>query len=116
VRPFLELKKKVETMAVRQLKKDGLDKDEQLTNEDSEFFNDPTAYAMHKMDFKVCGKCAMPFYAGLHECAAGPGGEQKEPVEVDESKILCMSCGNDGKFKCPKNHGDEFVVWKCRYG
>ena len=57
----------------------------------------------------------MPFYAGLHECAAGPGGEQKAPVEVDESKILCMSCGNDGKFKCPKNHGDEFVVWKCRY-
>ena len=39
---------------LRQLKKDGFDKDEELTNKDSEFFNEPTAYAMHKMDFKVC--------------------------------------------------------------
>ena len=104
--PFQQLRSKVEAMALKQLTKEKLDADPAIVEADGEFYNNPLGFAMEKFDFKKCFKCKQPFFAGLHDCDPA-GGNAAANQQVDESKIQCMSCGNDGKFKCPKDHGAE---------
>lgn len=65
-----------------------MEKDADLVNPESEFYNKPEQYALKVFDFYVCFQCQRPYYGGKHECAQG--------VEVFESEFLyflsCFSC------------------------
>lgn len=45
-------------------KLEGLDKDERVTQEGSEFHNKLQEYAMFKLAFYECSQCNLPYYGG----------------------------------------------------
>jgi len=89
---------------------EGIDKDEELKNQNSIFFNNLKAYSMHELAFFMCFKCKQPYYGGRRAC----GGNQNFKPE----DLICGSCValrlGAGVADCQK-HGKDFIEFKCRY-
>eukprot|EP01084_Bolivina_argentea_P093257 167759_1 len=107
--------KKVETVALQQLKLDGRDNDDVINDEACEYYLKPKEYAMDIYSIFVCYRCEEPYYAGLNECY----NESYDNVRPEER--VCLSClpkivtGEEfksiiyamvghGVWLCPNNH------------
>lgn len=73
------LKIKVAEKAVLRAKYEGLDKNERLTDPNSEYFEKLEKFAVDKIRYFACKTCAEPYYGGLKECADG-----LEPVQEED--------------------------------
>ena len=92
----------------------GLAKCREITDPNSQYFNDPVGYAMHKFAYYQCFKCRVglgacdqsymmlsafefngeasttsqkPYYGGDNQCAAALGA-----VQFDPSELICGGC------------------------
>jgi E3 ubiquitin-protein ligase MYCBP2 len=98
---ILDLKQEIEKRAVKRLIAEGLDKSEELKPE-GKFHKNPEAFAVDKLNYYMCFKCKVPYFAGLRMCDDGN-------MEYDETELICGSCsGVELKNRCTK-HGTEFM-------
>lgn len=91
-----------------------------------------TAFAMETLSFMQCFGCKKPYFAGARECGpAGVGdGDGNAAAEdgaavaagadgagsgVLVSDLLCSGCSVPSSFERCDLHGDEWVLYKCRY-
>lgn len=72
--PLWTLRARVEAMAERRMKVEGLDKDPQYTAPDSKWAGKPAAFAMERCSYALCDECTVPFFTGLKACGDGGGG------------------------------------------
>jgi hypothetical protein len=112
IQPVMELKKRVESMAVGQMKIEfPMMNPEEKAKADAEGHAE---YAEAHFSFELCHKCQLPYFAGRVDCAAGvdeagPGAQAADAV--------CSTCRDlTGLDKPCEKHGKEAMVWKCRYG
>jgi RCR-type E3 ubiquitin transferase len=50
------------------LRYEGLEKCEEISDEGSQFFEDPAGYAMDRYAYYTCFKCEKPYFGGLYSC------------------------------------------------
>jgi hypothetical protein len=104
------LKKKMTKQAVERMKVEGLAKDAEAAVAAGRH---PTqaAFAMSKLAYYMCFKCAKPYFGGLKECANGANADQLR--EFNPADLVCGPCSGSTE-KCDK-HGTEYIEWKCRF-
>eukprot|EP00727_Mastigamoeba_balamuthi_P001102 m51a1_g1099 putative e3 ubiquitin-protein ligase (471) ;mRNA; f:97129-107985 len=102
MKPFVELRKQVESKALARLKSLGLWNSPEVSG-------NRLAYAMHRFSYFPCFKCKKPYYGGERVCEGG-GVE-----EFKKEELLCSNCVPfAAQAVCPK-HGTDFIEWKCRF-
>jgi hypothetical protein len=57
IQPILELKKLVLTKAKERMKFEGLDRCDDITNKNGDYYNNPDEYALAKLNYYECFKC-----------------------------------------------------------
>ena len=104
----------VEISALKEAKREGIDKEGRVMTEGDHYYNKPLEFAMHTCAFYECNSCKKPYYGGLIDC-------EEEMAQADEMKkenLLCLKCQKQaysfGTTSCAK-HGDEFITWKCMW-
>jgi hypothetical protein len=107
LRDHLKLKKLVETKSVERLEYMGLKNCKELTDEDSQFFNNPSKYALFRFSYFPCFKCKEPYFGGERAC------EGNQP-EFNPEELVCGGCSAVGQTEC-KKHGMEFIEYKCKF-
>ena len=106
--------KEVREKAILRIKFEGMDKDEELKNANSVYFNNPAAYTMFKLAYYQCFKCKLAYFGGKKDCIRA---QQEEQVYKPE-ELVCASCsavGVEGGIKSCKTHGTDFIEFKCRF-
>ena len=73
--------------AIEIAKNEGLDKDESVILESSEFYGKLQDYAMHKLAFYECSGCLIPFFGGLKSCH-----DLDEESKNPEYTLKCPDC------------------------
>jgi E3 ubiquitin-protein ligase MYCBP2 len=107
--PIRLMKEDVSRKALMRLEFENKHKDAEVTDKDSKYFEDPTAYAMHKYNYYQCFKCSKPYFGGEAVC----GGAAQDTFNAEE--LICPGCAaGDAAQICPK-HGTDFLEYKCRY-
>jgi E3 ubiquitin-protein ligase MYCBP2 len=77
--PILEMKDKVESLAIERLKYEGRDNDPAVSKPGGRFYNDAVGFAMHLFLFYKCYKCSKPYFAGGYQCQ-----EANAPFDPEE--------------------------------
>ena len=97
-------------MAEKIGKMEGMHEEDCIRDLSSEYYNNLKGYAMDILNFFQCFKCKNPFYGGRKECA---GAE-----DFKEEDLVCGKCASEslefGDLNC-KEHGTEYIEFKCRF-
>lgn len=105
-------------MSLERLKFEGLEKDQQLTDPNSPFFNKPIDFALKKLSYYMCYECKKPYFAGLRDCRGGPDEDNNPNRQYDAKDLICGAHANiagvAGITDCPK-HGKDFIEYKCKF-
>lgn len=107
--PAKDLMKLVVDQSLNKLAIEGREKDLQLTNPNSRFFNKKQDYALAVYAFYECSKCKKPFIGGQVNC------EMEANVDPDPNNretYVCINCS--GGTKC-QFHGTDAIIHKCKY-
>ncbi|EKX50850.1 hypothetical protein GUITHDRAFT_92848 [Guillardia theta CCMP2712] len=103
---IIKLKTRVEEAALERLKYEGLSKGDQATD---------LQLANSRYQFYLCHRCQRPYFGGIADCLAQEGGEENQFKRED---LICGSCSasklGNGRKTC-KQHGDQYVEYKCRF-
>merc|ERR1712113_188179 len=67
-KPINKLYDKVKQCGLNRLKLDKMENDIAITEEKSEYYNNPEKYAMKLYAFFICYKCKEPYFGGANEC------------------------------------------------
>ena len=86
VEPIRKLRDDIRRKASTRLAFEGKDKDPEVTEKQSKYYNDPGGYAMDKYNYYLCFKCEKPYFGGERQCGAD-GGESFNPEE-----LICPGC------------------------
>eukprot|EP00299_Pterocystis_sp_00344_P018507 c9238_g1_i1.p1 GENE.c9238_g1_i1~~c9238_g1_i1.p1 ORF type:complete len:263 (+),score=21.56 c9238_g1_i1:117-905(+) len=96
IQPQVSLREQVRSLALKQLREEGLYCPEKSEQENS-------ANAMEMFVYYSCAKCQCVFFGGAAQC------------DVPDTEVkLCHSCSGAGRTSCAI-HGTEFIEWKCMY-
>jgi len=104
-----KLKKKVERLALDQLKREGFDEDKRLHDKNDKYYNNKALFAMDRLAYYICYKCKKPYYGGMRKCDA------QDIDKWNEKHLVCGGCRMGSNKKSCKIHGTEFIVWKCKF-
>lgn len=114
MKPFLELKKKVEDKCMKRMEYLNLMKCDLITSKTSNFYNKPLEYAIHNFAYYPCYECKEPYFGGMRQCDQNLGDGN---VDFDPSHLICSQCSvkkSGSNANCEK-HGTEFLMYKCRF-
>ena len=107
--PIRAVKDDIRRKAGTRLKFEGKDKDPEVIDKNSKWFEDHEGYAMDKYNYYQCFKCEKPYFGGERQCGAA-ADDSFNPEE-----LICPGCvAGDAAQICPK-HGTDFLEYKCRY-
>jgi len=119
---MIDMHEEIKKRSVERLKHEKKDKDPELLEEKSYFFNKLEEYAMKLFAYYECFKCKHPYYGGLHNCEQemqeieANGNEEGQKVDFKREELLCLQCSNYGKdVRTCALHKDDYIEWKCRY-
>eukprot|EP01084_Bolivina_argentea_P250100 418904_1 len=107
--PLRRLEMMLKEKALKRLKYEGRDKDERLKDQNSPYYNDHVNYAMHVYAYFMCFECKNPYFGGAKEC----GAESED--EVKKEDLICGKCQKIESIDECKEHGEEYLAYKCRY-
>lgn len=100
---------------IKRMKLEGLDKDKKLTDPNSIYYNKPIEFGKKSVAYNMCYKCKKPYFAGLRDCLADDGADNRQH---DPKDLICGGCGAldgvAGINDC-KKHGKEFIEYKCKF-
>lgn len=98
--PIREMESRIQKLALDRLKYECRENDKELKDSNSQYFNNPLAWAMvipsfskmmmlnfilqHIYLFFMCYECKKPYFAGGYQCQAGS-------VAFDEKELICPS-------------------------
>lgn len=108
-KPHLALRGMVRRAAYAKLKQEDLEAHERILDPSSRFFKKPKEFAMDHYMFYQCFQCRVPYFAGAAAC--GVGNED----EVVRQDLLCSKCQKVESMVSCKEHGDAFLIFKCRF-
>lgn len=109
VDPLRSLEMILKEKGLKRLKYEGRDKDDPVVKPDGHYYNDPVNYAAHIYAYFMCHECKEPYFGGAKEC----GDDSQE--EVKKEDLICGKCQKiDSVDEC-KEHGEEYLAYKCRY-
>ncbi|KAL4472349.1 hypothetical protein ABPG72_002832 [Tetrahymena utriculariae] len=101
----------IKDKSIKRLKHEGREKDEKLIKKESPYFEKPVEYAMAIYSYYMCYKCKAPYFGGLKDCERALNDDKKDFQPKD---LICPNCCEIPVEKC-KQHGTEFIEFKCRY-
>ena len=114
--PLRGLKQKVEKEALINAEKQGILKDERLSNKDDVYYNQPQEFANARCSFYECFECKKPYFGGLVDCEILMAAQEQE--EQKKENLMCQDCLlkeiGAGQTTCDK-HGTEQIDWKCQF-
>ena len=84
--PIREVKDEVRRKAVTRLKFENKDKDSEITDPGSKFYQDEEGYAMDKYNYYECHQCKKPYFGGERACGAAAGDG------FDPEELICPGC------------------------
>ena len=108
--PHLKMMDDVRAKAKQRLIVEGMDKDKDLLEPTSRYYQKPDDYALDKLAYYPCFKCKQPYFGGRGRCEAG---QEQAPAadgpreEYDASHLVCGGCSDQGQ-EC-KKHGKEYM-------
>ncbi|MFH4976506.1 hypothetical protein AB6A40_003215 [Gnathostoma spinigerum] len=108
--PMKALQADVASKARLRLEYDGLLQCPAITSENSEFHDDPEAYAMDRYVYVLCHKCGKPYFGGESRCQQALDSSQYNPEE-----LLCGGCSNVSGSQVCGRHGVDYLEYKCRF-
>lgn len=65
---LLQLKEKMDKMAIERAKYEGIDKDPRVKNADGDYYGDLQRWATFKLAYYQCYKCHNPYFGGMKDC------------------------------------------------
>lgn len=76
-----------------------------------------TDLAMSRYNYYLCKKCNRPYFGGMAACGDAIGNDNEDAGNRVE-ELMCGKCsgealGMGSKMDC-KEHGDQYVEFKCR--
>jgi len=107
--PHEQLKRKVEKMALDQLKREGFDKDKRIQEKGGKYYNNRELFAMDRLAYYICFKCKKPYYGGMRKCDA------QDIDKWNKEHLVCGGCRMGSNKKTCKIHGTDFIMWKCKF-
>jgi len=107
--PHEDLKRKVERMALDQLKREGFDNDKRIHEKGGKYYNNRELFAMDRLAYYVCFKCKKPYYGGMRKCDA------QDIDKWNKEHLVCGGCRMGSNKKTCKIHGTDFIMWKCKF-
>ena len=91
-----------------------LHKSERLKTKGDRFYNDLEGFALYKLSYYQCFKCAEPYFGGMKDCEAG----QNAYNNFKKEELVCGKCAAvsvGGGVKNCKTHGMDFIEYKCKF-
>ena len=85
------------------------DKDDPVAKPDGKYYNNPVDYAQHIYAYFMCHECKQPYFGGAKEC----GADSDEKVNKED--LICGRCQKIESIDECKEHGEEYLAYKCRY-
>lgn len=106
-------------LALKRLEMEKLDRDPRLIDPSGAYYGQKLEFALNIFSFYLCYKCKKPYFAGLKACGDGLEEENGGNLAPFNPKdCICGSCSNlagvGGVTNC-KEHGKEFIEYKCRF-
>lgn len=99
--PIRELKDDIRRKATTRLKFEDKDKDPEVTDKQSKYYEDLEGYAMDKYNYYQCFKCEKPYFGGERQCGAA-GGDSFNPEE-----LICPGCAAVRPLHSTPLHSDS---------
>eukprot|EP00002_Diphylleia_rotans_P039326 TRINITY_DN9099_c0_g1_i2.p1 TRINITY_DN9099_c0_g1~~TRINITY_DN9099_c0_g1_i2.p1 ORF type:complete len:433 (+),score=56.03 TRINITY_DN9099_c0_g1_i2:220-1518(+) len=111
MKEFFLLEEDVKQKAHTRLIYEGLGSASQITTIGSRFYNDPIGFAVDRFSYYQCYVCQRAYFGGQRLC------EQNEDEEklFDPSELVCGSCSSNDTNQSCKEHGSDFIEYKCCY-
>ena len=104
-------RKEVRTGAALRLKHEGRDKDEAVSSPQGAFYKDLASYAEAVLAYYQCYVCERPYFGGLRQCDdVNLAAERYNPAE-----LVCAGCVPFRDLKSCRNHGTDFIEYKCKF-
>ncbi|KAI6189442.1 RCR-type E3 ubiquitin transferase [Aphelenchoides bicaudatus] len=110
LQPLRALYEDVTKKAVLRLEYDGLLKSKPITSQDSEYFKDPTGYALDHYVYVLCSKCGRAYFGGESRCQEALDTSTYKPEE-----LVCGGCSDIAGAQVCGRHGTEFLEYKCKF-
>ncbi|KAG2436360.1 hypothetical protein HXX76_006667 [Chlamydomonas incerta] len=121
--PQLSLREAVAGAARQRLRLDGALKADPALRPGGKYDGRPADFALERLLFYKCSKCAKPYFGGARACGAQADGEDADGDagggagrgghRADE--LVCGDCcAQAAGANCPK-HGTAYIEWKCRH-
>jgi len=111
LQPMKDLKEAVKDRALKRLQYMKEENAKEITEKNSPFYNNPTAYAFKRYCYYLCFKCNKPYFGGERACNA-----EQRVAQHDPKDLICGGCSDvvvgDGK---PCKHGKDYIEWKCKF-
>lgn len=114
LKPFLELKEDIRAKALERFKFMNLKDAKELTDPNSQYYNDPLKYSLARFCYYPCFKCKKPYFGGLKDCNAELAAAGKEDKLED---LVCGTCAAQSagdRASCAK-HGTDYIEYKCKF-
>ncbi|KAI6207356.1 RCR-type E3 ubiquitin transferase [Aphelenchoides besseyi] len=108
--PLRALYEDVTKKAVLRLEYDGLLKSKPITSTESEYFENPTGYALDHYVYVLCSKCGKAYFGGESRCQEALDSSTYQPDE-----LVCGACSDIAGAPVCGRHGTEFLEYKCKF-
>ncbi len=109
-----KIEEEVRKKALERSKHEGIDKNPELQDRNSIYFNDLQNYSMFKLAYYQCFKCKCAYFGGLKDCLRA----QQEGQEYKPEELVCSKCSASqvgaGVVDC-KKHGTDYIEFKCKF-
>ncbi|CAJ0567117.1 unnamed protein product, partial [Mesorhabditis spiculigera] len=110
IEPLKALKTEVLQKSKLRLEYDGMMDCQAVVSPNSEFYNQPEAYAMERYVYVQCHKCSKAYFGGESRCQLPLDSSQYNPAE-----LICGGCSDVTGAQICGRHGVEYLEYKCRY-
>lgn len=111
MKPILDLMEDVKRKAVTRLTFENLHQHEDITRPTGRFYRNPEGYAMERYHYYQCFKCKKAYFGGSVECLGEADGDDKH----DPKDLICGGCSNRQRQQICKDHGTDYLEYKCRF-
>ncbi|KAG2454545.1 hypothetical protein HYH02_000390 [Chlamydomonas schloesseri] len=128
--PHLSLREAVAGAARQRLRLDAELKADPALRPGGKYDGRPADFALERLLFYKCSKCAKPYFGGARACGtqahaedeqqqqqadgAGAGGGAGRGGHRADELVCGDCCAQAAGTNCPK-HGTAYIEWKCRY-
>lgn len=93
------LERKIEDIIFIQIEKENIERNKEIIDKDSRYYNNPIKFCFDKFRFYLCYKCENPFYGGLKECLLPEVNvdikDNKSTLSIDSVDVVNEDKKND---------------------